>query len=290
MNLRTILSATDLSAPSHHTAQRAVMLAQQTGAQLEFVHVINKRELEELQRLLGKTLKGNIHFQTQELLEKLANDIGEPAGVSAGCHLVEGEILEKITEQADLLGADLLIIGARGESLTMQQLLGATAERLLRVIRCPVLTVKQPPLNTYQRVLVPIDFSPWSIGAIHHAMTVAPQAKLTLLHAYKVPFEDQMRITGEKKEEIQNYRDKVCQDAKTRLNQIAKDAGLTTNWHPLVVHGNAVQKILEQETEQYSDLVVIGRYGLGMVETFILGSNARQILMHAKCDVLIANR
>ena len=290
MNTYTLLAATDLSPSSRYTTQRAVMLAQQIGAQLELVHVIEKRELEELQRLLGETLKENIRSQTKELLEKLANDIGEPSGVSAGCHVVEGEVLESITEQADLLSADLLIIGARGASLTLQQLLGATAERLLRVSRCPVLTVKQPPLKTYQSVLVPIDFSPWSIGAIHLAQTVAPQAKLTLLHAYEVPFEAQMHIAGEKKGEIQHYRDKVCQDANTRLNQTAKDAGLTADWHPLAVHGNAVQKILEQEDEQGVDLIIIGRHGLGMVEELFLGSNARQLLIHAKCDVLIANR
>ena len=290
MSKYTLLAATDLSPPSRFTTQRAVMLAQQIGAQLELVHVIEKRELEELQRLLGETLKENIKFQTKDLLEKQAIDIGEPFGVSIGCHVVEGEVLESVTEQADLFSADLLIIGARGANLTLQQLLGATAERLLRAIRCPVLTVKQPPLKTYQSVIVPIDFSPWSIGAIHLAQTVAPQAKLTLLHAYEVPFEDQMRITGEKKGEVQHYRDKVCQDAKTRLNQTAKEAGLTADWHSLVVHGNAVQKILEQEDEQSVDLIIIGRHGLGVVEELLLGSNARQLLIHAKCDVLIANR
>jgi len=290
MNTYTLLAATDLSSSSRYTTQRAAMLAQQIGAQLELVHVIEKRELEELQRLLGEALKENIRSQTKELLDKLAGDIGEPLGVSIGCHVVEGEILESITEQADLLSTDLLIIGARGASLTLQQLLGTTAERLLRVIRCPVLTVKQPPLKTYQSVLLPIDFSPWSIGAIRLAQTVAPQAKLTLLHAYEIPFEAQMRIVGEKKGDIQNYRSNVCQDAKTRLNQTAKDAGLAAGWRPLVVNGNAVQKILEQEDEQGVDLIIIGRHGLGVVEELFLGSNARQLLIHAKCDVLIANR
>ena len=290
MSKYTLLAATDLSPPSRFTTQRAVMLAQQIGAQLELVHVLEKRELEELQSLLGETLKEKTQSQTKDLLEKQAIDIGEPFGVSIGCHVVEGEVLESVTEQADLLSADLLIIGARGASLTLQQLLGATAERLLRVIRCPVLTVKQPPLKTYQNVLVPIDFSPWSIGAIRLAQTVAPQSKLILLHAYEVPFEAQMRITGEKKGEIQQYRDKVCQDAKNRLNQTAKEAGLTADWHSLVVHGNAVQKILEYEDEQSVDLIIIGRHGLGVVEELLLGSNARQLLIHAKCDVLVANR
>ena len=290
MNTYTLLAATDLSPSSRNTVQRAAMLAQQISAQLELVHVIEKRELEELQRLLGETLKENIQSQNQKLLKELANDIGGSLGITAGCHLVEGGVLESITRQADLLSANLLVIGVRGASLTLQQLLGSTAERLLRLIQCPVLTVKQPPLKTYQKILVPIDFSPWSVGAINLAQTVAPQSKLILLHANDVPFEAQMRILGEKKKEIQNYRDKVHQDAKNRLNQIAKDTGLTSDWNSLVVNGNAVQKILEQENEQGSDLIIIGRHGFGLVEELLLGSNARQILIHAKCDVLVANR
>lgn len=290
MNLHTLLAATDLTAPSHFTAQRAAMLAQQIGARLEFVHVLDKRELAELQRLLGDTLKERIQSQSLELLKKLANDVGEPLSISAGCHLVEGKILESITKQVDAFDANLLIIGARGIDSILQQFLGTTAERLLRMIQCPVLTVKLYPRKPYQSVLVPIDFSSWSLGAIHLAQSVAPQAKLTLLHAYEPPFEAQMHIAGEKKEEIQNYRDKVFQEAKTSLYQTAEDARITTNWHPIVIHGNAVQRILEQEKERGADLIILGKHGLGMVEELLLGSNARQVLIHAQCDVLIANR
>jgi len=293
MSLHTLLVATDLSAPSRFTAQRAAMLAQQIGTKLEFVHVLDKKELNELQRLLGEdgeALKERIRLQSRELLAQLADDVGEPLGASAGCHLVEGEVLESITTQVDVLDASLLIVGARGTGFIRQQLLGATAERLLRMIQCPVLTVKQPPRNTYQSVLVPIDFSPWSLSAIHLALAVAPQAELTLLHAYEVPFEGQMRIAGEE-EVIRHYRDIVRQEADARLHQTAMDAGITkVNWRPVVIQGNAVQHILEQEEEQGADLIVLGKHGFGVVEELLLGSNTRQILTHVRCDVLIANR
>ena len=294
MSLPVLLAATDISAPSRFTAQRAAMLAEQIGAKLEFVHVLDKRELDELQRLLGEdgeVLTERIRSQTRELLAQLADDVSEPLGVSAGCHLVEGEVLESITAQVDALNASLLIVGAHGTGFVRQQLLGATAERLLRMIQCPVLTVKQSPLKNYQNVLVPIDFTPWSLGAIRLALTVAPQAKLTLLHAYEVPFEGQMRIAGENEESIRCYRDKIRQEVGARLDQTMIDTGITkVNWHPLVIHGNAVQRILEQEEEQGADLVVLGKHGHGMAEELLLGSNTRQILTHAQCDVLIANR
>jgi nucleotide-binding universal stress UspA family protein len=56
-SLRTLLVATDLSAPSRHTAQRAAMLAQQIGARLELVHVLEQSALDELRELFKKMVK-----------------------------------------------------------------------------------------------------------------------------------------------------------------------------------------------------------------------------------------
>ena len=61
--LQTLLAATNLSAPSRHAAQRAAMLARQTGARLELVDVLRKSALDELQRLFGEegeALQGRI--------------------------------------------------------------------------------------------------------------------------------------------------------------------------------------------------------------------------------------
>lgn len=293
MSLHTLLAATDLSAPSRHTAQRAAMLAQQIGAKLEFVHVLDKRELDELHRLLGEAWQERIRSQARESLSQFVDNISEPLGISAGRHLVEGKVLESIAAQVDALNASLLIVGARGTGFMRDQLLGTTAERLQRITQCPVLTVKQPPRKTYQSVLVPIDFSPWSLNALRLALEVAPKAELTLLHAYEVPFENKMRNAGEKEETIRSYRDKVRQEADARLHQTAIDAGIATeDWCPVVIHGDAVDRIREQGEEQGADLIVLGKHGLGIgvgvAEEFLLGSNTRQILIHARCDVLVA--
>ena len=295
MNLHTLLASTDLSAPSRHTVQRAGMLAQQIDAKLELVHVLDQNELNELLRLLGekgKLWQERIQSQARKSLSQLADDISKPLDINIEYHLVEGEVLESIAAQVDALKASLLVVGAHGAGFMRQQLLGATAERLQRMNRCPVLTVKQPPRTIYQNVLVPIDFSPWSLSALSLAQEIAPKAKLTLLHAYEAPFEGKMHIAGENEEEIKCYRDKVRQEADARLRQIAIDAGITTeDWSPVVIHGNAIDRILEQEVEQGADLIVLGKHGLGVgvgvAEEFLLGSNTRQILIRAQCDVLV---
>ena len=60
----------------------------------------------------------------------------------------------------------------------------------------------------------------------------------------------------------------------------------------MVIHGDAVDRIREQEEEQGADLIILGKHGLGIgvgvAEEFLLGSNTRQVLIHARCDVLVA--
>lgn len=110
--------------------------------------------------------------------------------------------------------------------------------------------MKQPPRKPYENVLVLIDFSPWSLNALCLALDVAPKAKLTLLHAYQVPFEGKMRIAGEKEKTILLYRDKVRQEVDACLHQTAIDAGITKeDWRPVVIYGDAVDRVWEQEVE-----------------------------------------
>ena len=99
-DLHTLLAATDLSAPSRHAALRAAMLARQTGAQLELMHVLEKGALDALRRLLGDdgdALPERIRAQAQESLTQLCTEVGATLGASVGQHLEEGAVVERRT-------------------------------------------------------------------------------------------------------------------------------------------------------------------------------------------------
>ncbi|MHB0916206.1 MAG: universal stress protein [Thiobacillus sp.] len=292
--LHTLLAATDLSAPARHAAQRAALLARDINARLELAHVLEQGALDELRRWFGaegEALQARIREQAREALAQLAADVGAPLGVSAGTHLLEGAVLERIAAEADRLDASLLIVGARGAGFMRHWLLGATAERLLRKTRRPILVVKQPAREAYRSVLVPVDFSPWSRGAIRLARAVAPQAEIVLLHAFDAPFEGKLRIAGVAEETIRRHRTEAREEALTRLHQAAAEAGLAAaDWRALAVHGDAAPRILEQEEEQGADLIVLGKHGAGMTEELLLGSVTKHVLAHSRGDVLVAWR
>jgi len=289
--LHTLLAATDFSAPSRHATQRAALLARDSSARLELLHVLETKTLDELRRIFGSdgvALQERIRSQAHEALAQLAANIGSPMAGEPGLHLVEGMELESITAQADIMDASLLIVGARGASFMRHWLLGATAERLLRKTLRPILVVKQHPHEAYRSVLVPVDFSAWSQNAIRLAQAVAPQAELMLMHAFAVPLEGKLRFAGVEDDVIHRYRVEARQEALARLHKVAADAGIGgENWRPILTHGDAAPRILAQEEEQGADLIVLGKHGTDMLEELLLGSVTKHVLSQARCDVLV---
>ncbi len=289
------LAATDLSAPSRHAAQRAAMLARQSASKLALLHVLEKNALIELRRLFApnaEALEQSMHAQARQALAELAVELGrvqpDAQALRMDCHLVEGTVLTSIAEQAEALGCNLVVVGAHGAGFMRHWLLGATAERLLRKTLQPVLVVKQAPQLGYRKVLVPVDFSHWSLRAIALARSIAPQAPLVLLHACEIPFEGKMRFAGIEEETIQQHRQTIQREALARLDELALDAGLTAaQWQALVAFANPPDYVLEQEEEQGADLIVLSKHGTGMTEELLLGSVTKHVLGQARADVLV---
>lgn len=292
--IKTILAATDLSAPARHAAARSARLARDTGAQLRLLHVMNQGAIDDLRALLGArtgAVERQLVDAAREDLARLAAGIGEPFGIAPGIHLAAGSVIAGILDHADAIDADLLVLGARGESFMRHQLLGSTAERLLRKTRRPMLVVKQTPIDSYRRVLVPVDFSPWSRAGVALARAVAPGAELVLMHAFDVPFEGKLRMAGVEEQTIARYRIAAQEEALKRLRQLGAEAGLDPNRIPYVIlQGDASRRIIAQEQEQDCDLIVLGKHGRNILEETLLGSVTKHVLAESNCDVVVSTK
>lgn len=290
--LNNFLAATDLSAPARHAAERAAALAGSIGASLALVHVASRAPLDQLRQLLSA---GDDDVE-QELLDRLRLDlrglgevIHQRYGVAPALSVGIGDLLPSLLAEADALPADLLVLGARGASFLRHILLGSTAERLLSSARCPVLVVKQPPHEPYRHLLVPVDFSPIAARTLRLAAALVPNASLTVMHAYDVPFEGQLRYAGVDDAKIAHYRSLAASQARTRLDRLVEESGIDRpRINSLVVQGDVSQRILEQEQESDCDLIVVGKHGEGVFEELLLGSTTKHILAESQNDVLVA--
>jgi nucleotide-binding universal stress UspA family protein len=169
--------------------------------------------------------------------------------------------------------------------------LGSTSERLLRLTQRPLLVVRQPASRPYLRVLVALDFSPWSTQAVALARRVAPQARLVLFHAFQVPFEDKLRFAGVDLSTIHRYRQQARAESTQRLHGLAAACQLKPgDWEPCIVEGEASQRLVEQEQDpaRGCDLVVMGKHGQSVTEDLLLGSVSKHVLAEGQVDVLVS--
>jgi nucleotide-binding universal stress UspA family protein len=286
-----ILAATDLSGPAQHAADRAARLAHETGAALTLMHVLPGGALQELRQWLGSG-----HPMVQQLQDEAHRELGQRvADLQARRHVVirpvvaSGSALDEIGTEAETLDAALLVVGARGAGFLRRLVLGSTSERLLRRTKRPMLVVRQTPHEPYRRVLVALDFSPWSAQAIVVARRVAPHARLILFHAYQVPFEGKLHFAGVDTEIIDHYRQRERAEATQRVRALAHDSGLKSgDWDPCIVEGDASQRIIEHEQEEDCDLVVLGKHGQSATEDLLLGSVSKHVLAEGSTDVLVS--
>lgn len=286
----SLLVATDFSVDAGHAARRAAALAAAWGARLELLHVVSRSALDEWLEWAGMgdpNAEATVVAAAREQLQSLVAQLAAETGVAAGGQVSVGRV------PAELLAAgaraELLVLGARGTSPLRDMALGSTAERLLRKAGGPVLVVRREPAGPWRRVLVPVDFSAYAPAAVALAMRVAPDAELTLVHAYDTPFEGKMFIAGVPQDRIQAHRADIHHRAYSQMTALLDGFGPgVKRAPPVIVRDDPARLVLETERATQADLIVIGRQGRGMLDEVLLGSVARHVLGDAQCDVLVA--
>jgi nucleotide-binding universal stress UspA family protein len=290
---RTLLAATDFSAPARHALERAAQLAQMhADAHLTLAHVVSASALDKLHRLLpgeaGK-LEAQLLAQAEQSLSELATGLATRHGCSVDTVLARGSALTELIELVETRQIDLLVMGARGAHFVRELLLGSTTERVLRKSRRPMLAVKQRPQAPYRRILAPVDFSAHAAAAINAAHAWLPGADFVLLNAFEVELESTFRLAGMDDEQIHEYRIQAREAAMAAMDAFVASLQVPANkLTRQFVHGAATLRILEHEQTMDADLIVMGKHGQSVMEELLLGSITKHVLSHCSSDVFIA--
>jgi nucleotide-binding universal stress UspA family protein len=289
--IRSLVAATDFSDHARNGLARAACIAAEQQAALVLLHVMNGPSLKSLRDLLGQPadVEARLINEVKCTLDQIAADIAGERQVPVTSRVEIGTVLTEILTAAEQ--ADLLVMGAHGVSPIRDLIFGSTAERLLGKCMRPALVVKRAPQDAYWRVLVPVDFSPYSASVLRAAMRIAPKSQIYVCHAFDVPFEGKLWLAGASNEKIDNYRVQARQKALTAIRDLIERVGGRNAFHisSVIERGDATQVILNKETEYNADLIVIGKHGRSALEEFFLGSVTRHILSNSKCDVLVVN-
>jgi universal stress protein A len=142
-------------------------------------------------------------------------------------------------------------------------------------------------MNSFNKILVPVDFSPHSDKAIQTAADLARryEAPLSLLHvyepvAYALP-EGYVMHTADQLVQLLAELSKSLD----RARELAVQAGAPT------VDAKQVDGVAHREVVEYArtggyDLIVMGSHGRKGLDRLLMGSVAEKVVRNAPCSVL----
>jgi len=148
MDLHALLVATDFSECAAAAFQMAKKLARRFGAKIILLHVINQRVVEGL----AEHLREEPEALLPEFRERAQQQLGEflkrvrPGKLKVESMVVVGLPFQEIAVVARDLAVDMVVMGGygRGGRGPIEKVFfGSTAEKVVRLLPCPVLCV--PP-------------------------------------------------------------------------------------------------------------------------------------------------
>src|SRR5581483_9031933 len=185
-----ILCATDFLPKSEAAIERAGRLADDLGADLTLLHVVvptdSERVLEQtLQMCLAHTkARARPPMWTARTRPNVAVRTGNPARL----------ILDTLEQSK----ARLLVVGPHRKRALRDTVEGTIAEKVLMAKKWPLLVVQEEPRASYRRVLLALDLSAASAGAVRAAesLVLAPDSDVKIVHAHETPYEGMLDYAG----------------------------------------------------------------------------------------------
>lgn len=142
-------------------------------------------------------------------------------------------------------------------------------------------------MGRIKRILVPVDFHPASLEALHSAACLSEglNAELTILSVIEWPgrsadHDDPLEIKEDEQTRV-----------RERLSEAAGREGLDVKRNRVAVRiGRPEEEILRAAREHGADLIVMGTHGRQGLSRVLMGSVAESILRRAPCPVLVQRR
>ncbi|MEX0648544.1 MAG: universal stress protein [Balneolaceae bacterium] len=141
-----------------------------------------------------------------------------------------------------------------------------------------------------QRILVPVDFSPYSINAFKTALSLAEKtnSQITLLHVIHLPFHF---FDKPHKNNFDEARQKAYKKLEKLVHQVSSGngafSGIKINIY--VLSGLASPSILQTIRKIDSDFLIMGRKGETEIKKLAVGSVAKDVVLHSKIPVMMVS-
>ena len=248
-------------------------------AKIKKSEIILLSVIENQKKIESLFLDDKTHELQQKVNDKLV-EVGKKYAAEYDIHVetmvAKGRVYEKIIEVAEMVNADLIVMGTNGTPKgVVKKVIGSNAERVVCLAHCPVITIKgKQHKNGCENIILPLDLEKQT------------KEKVTLAIEYARYWNATIRVVSVLLRDKQDIKDKLVRN----LNQVEKfisDADLECSSELLEVEKGKglVKSILDYEKKFESDLILIMTQQEDVFSNK-LGTAAREIIYQSDIPVM----
>lgn len=289
----SILAATDLTQGSDVVLRAAGRLARALCAELHVVHAL-EFPIADFPGLRGSSpsLRDRAGEEVELLDEQIARTL-PPGVVASSRQVVIRRAPRAILDRAREVSADLVVLGPHRRHGRRDGFLGTTAERVIRSSDAPCLIVREDLSLPLCRVVVPLDLSEPSRGALDLALAWAgalgsfdpecglPGTELQVMHVIP-PASLPAHLSFDRAVIGPVLYDEV----EAAVARSAHGAAVPVR-EEVLWGDEPAGAILRYAEEGRADLLVLATHGHGALRRALVGSIASAVARGAGCPVLL---
>jgi nucleotide-binding universal stress UspA family protein len=287
MLMRSILATSDLGEDADLALATAAVLATGTGAELHAFHCVPEPVFPFWEGIVDDSTRERwLESARLDLEWQVRRVLGEETRL-ASLEVRIGAPAREINAAASAVAADLVVLGPHRPRTALDDLLGTTADRVVRTSAVPCLIANQQSRQPLRRVLIPTDFSDparralaigvdWLVALGRAADDPSPMlVEILFVSAFASPSARPFAVEPRLAEQARAAQERLPDGARIRVLPRILSA-------PMPVDG--IRRAAEQAD---TDLIILGTHGYGTLGRALIGSVASAVARTVAFPILL---
>jgi nucleotide-binding universal stress UspA family protein len=216
---------------------------------------------------------------------------------------LKGNPKKALLDEAELWGADLIVVGTHSYNAFERLLLGSVSRAVATHAKCSVQIVRpqytQREHGGAKKILLAVDGSECSRAAVEEVANRPWPEKcevnvISAINSVWVPTPEIWTLSEiylSQMEKVQREQaERAIRDALLRLNESNASRRSQLKLTSEMLVDRADEAIIETAKAWNADLIIVGSHGYHGFERFLLGSVSQAVALHAPCTVEIVRR